>query len=193
MITTGSVRGKCCAPQALHSRFQPEAPAVVGPPHWAQRTELVIGHQALQGDGSQIGKQQLRPLAQGLDMSPVDQPGKAGSAVGGETKKGLFQRFAQELRLAMAEPDRMRLSIEALQDRRFAGDDGEPRVRPMAQRVDGVRLAAQVLATVEAVGGEARERRAFARMGGVVHALRPSGSSRALASALHASVRPRSR
>ena len=37
MITTGSVRGKCCAPQAGQSRRQPEATTVLAAPQLAQK------------------------------------------------------------------------------------------------------------------------------------------------------------
>ena len=88
MMTTGSVRGKCCALQASHSRRQPAAAARVAAPQLAQKPwracqasdrlglaehgRALRARPALHGDRAQID--QLEVVAAGDDqLAPVEE------------------------------------------------------------------------------------------------------------------------
>ena len=190
MMTTGSVRGKCCALQTSHSRRQPAAASRVAAPQLAQKpwracqerialawpstASASARDQPLRGDRAQIDQGEV--VAAGDDqLPPVEE---AVAVVGDLLDRAVRQQRREHRRAGGFDPEqrlepraaeafdfgereeRRRGRRAARQNRHVARDQHRLRVRPGAQRGDRGVVVAPLRDAVERRAAKAERRRA---------------------------------
>jgi hypothetical protein len=186
MITTGSVRGKCCARHTGQSRRQPASTRSVAAPHDEQKrcrpcqlssalpsaSEVVRLDQAAHRNRAQIGHDEFLARFEHFGGLRLERD-RESRRVAVEPEKDDLRRGAERARLRQRE-QRIANGARVLEDHRVAGDQIGTRVLILRERRERGGVRAPLARALERAIG-VTETRLGAEIGARRHAIAPAG------------------